>query len=450
MDRVELYKKCTADVDALLTFSKPIDPDVLRTMGLANAASVLFYALNSLVETSQFPHLAVNWVGFYLVNSPTDLFLGPFQGKVACMHIKVGKGVCGTAVLTGKTQVVKNVHHISNHITCDTASVSEIVVPIRSGGQLVGVLDIDSTVEGFFDSTDAECLEQFCSVLGSKLHYDRKVMPYGAADTPKTASTPAPGRQATVQTKAIGNCTVSTSKLSIMASSTFLQSLEKDLGISALPEIIFNNNVVDLSIGDVAVSISAESFLRHASQYFETPLFAAERDSVTITCPPSWTEKRKTHTVFDPKIDWAFRAHFLGKWRRGADTIVPTPTDKRINWDVLRRTDVEIALFDSMDLFEDDLHDNGVSKVSCKVRLMATAVFVLVRHFVRIDGQVALAFETRFFHELDGNGVVIQYATKKRQLPKLTEGVRQTAIEDSEEFVATMSVESEEHYFVGI
>ncbi|MEG0578617.1 MAG: GAF domain-containing protein, partial [Niameybacter sp.] len=87
----------------------------------------------------------INWVGFYLMREG-ELILGPFQGKVACMHIAVGRGVCGTAVSENKTQVVEDVHAFPGHIACDSASRSEIVIPIRRNQEVIGVLDIDSPV----------------------------------------------------------------------------------------------------------------------------------------------------------------------------------------------------------------------------------------------------------------------------------------------------------------
>lgn len=106
----------------------------------------------------------INWVGFYLIKN-NELILGPFQGKVACVHIPVGKGVCGTAVSENRTQLVKNVHEFPGHIACDSASNSEIVIPLRSSGKVVGVLDIDSPLIGRFDNIDASELEKIAMVI---------------------------------------------------------------------------------------------------------------------------------------------------------------------------------------------------------------------------------------------------------------------------------------------
>ncbi|MBR1622360.1 MAG: GAF domain-containing protein [Pseudobutyrivibrio sp.] len=106
----------------------------------------------------------INWVGFYLMDNGS-LLLGPFQGKVACIRIQIGKGVCGTAVAEDRTQLIPNVHEFPGHIACDSASNSEIVIPIHSKGKIVGVLDIDSPSLSRFTKEDATGLEEFVKVL---------------------------------------------------------------------------------------------------------------------------------------------------------------------------------------------------------------------------------------------------------------------------------------------
>jgi L-methionine (R)-S-oxide reductase len=101
----------------------------------------------------------LNWAGFYLMNNG-KLVVGPFQGKLACIHIEVGKGVCGTAVATNKLQKVDNVHEFAGHIACDAASNSEIVVPIHYEGKAVGVLDVDSPTLNRFTDEDASGLQE--------------------------------------------------------------------------------------------------------------------------------------------------------------------------------------------------------------------------------------------------------------------------------------------------
>ena len=120
---------------------------------LANASALLYWNLEDL-----------NWAGFYLMDNGS-LLLGPFQGKVACIRIPLGKGVCGTAAEKDETLVIENVHEFPGHIACDSASNSEIVVPIHKDGQVVGVLDIDSPSIGRFTEEDKLGLEKFVEVL---------------------------------------------------------------------------------------------------------------------------------------------------------------------------------------------------------------------------------------------------------------------------------------------
>lgn len=110
----------------------------------------------------------INWVGFYLMEDE-ELVLGPFQGLPACVRIPVGKGVCGTAVREGRTIIVPDVHEFPGHIACDAASRSEIVVPIRKDGRIIGVLDIDSPVPDRFDETDRIGLEKAVEALAGHL-----------------------------------------------------------------------------------------------------------------------------------------------------------------------------------------------------------------------------------------------------------------------------------------
>ncbi|MBR4889245.1 MAG: GAF domain-containing protein [Clostridia bacterium] len=120
---------------------------------MANAAALLWEHLPD-----------INWAGFYVMENG-GLMLGPFQGKTACIRIAVGKGVCGTAVAEDATQLVKDVHQFPGHIACDSASNSEIVVPLRKNGRVVGVLDIDSPLFARFDEDDQAGLEEFAAIL---------------------------------------------------------------------------------------------------------------------------------------------------------------------------------------------------------------------------------------------------------------------------------------------
>lgn len=124
-----------------------------RIANLANAAALLYHTLDGL-----------NWAGFYLLEGDT-LVLGPFQGKPACIEIPVGRGVCGTAAAEDRTQLVRDVHRFPGHIACDSASNSEIVVPVHAGGEVVGVLDLDSPHIGRFTAEDQTGLEGFVRIL---------------------------------------------------------------------------------------------------------------------------------------------------------------------------------------------------------------------------------------------------------------------------------------------
>lgn len=105
----------------------------------------------------------VNWAGFYFFDG-TELVVGPFQGKPACVRIPFGEGVCGTAAKTRKTQVVEDVNAFEGHIACDPDSRSEIVVPLVKGDKLVGVLDVDSPVPARFDDDDRDGMERLASI----------------------------------------------------------------------------------------------------------------------------------------------------------------------------------------------------------------------------------------------------------------------------------------------
>ena len=124
-----------------------------ETANLANASALLWEYLPD-----------INWAGFYKMTDG-KLVLGPFQGKTACIVIEIGRGVCGTAVLENKTQLVYNVHDFPGHIACDSASNSEIVVPLYKNGTVWGVLDIDSPYIGRFTEEDKTGLEAFAKII---------------------------------------------------------------------------------------------------------------------------------------------------------------------------------------------------------------------------------------------------------------------------------------------
>ncbi|MCX7883766.1 MAG: GAF domain-containing protein [Caloramator sp.] len=127
---------------------------------ICNTASLLY---NNLED--------INWAGFYIMKDG-ELVLGPFGGKIACVRIKVGRGVCGSAVRDKKTYVVPNVHEFEGHIACDSASNSEIVVPIIKDGILYGVLDIDSPIFNRFDETDKIYLEKAVEKMNKYIKWE--------------------------------------------------------------------------------------------------------------------------------------------------------------------------------------------------------------------------------------------------------------------------------------
>lgn len=131
---------------------------------LANASALLYQALTD-----------INWAGFYLMQGG-KLVLGPFQGKPACVEIQVGSGVCGTAVERDEIMLVENVHEFPGHIACDSASNSEIVIPIHRDAEIIGVLDIDSPVLARFDEEDRRGLSEFVRALECAIGRCRPVM----------------------------------------------------------------------------------------------------------------------------------------------------------------------------------------------------------------------------------------------------------------------------------
>ncbi|MGE7861828.1 GAF domain-containing protein [Bacillus mobilis] len=145
--RVQQYETVIKQLDALLTGEANV------VANLSNASALL----NQFFDR-------VNWVGFY-VTEGNQLVLGPFQGMPACVRIPFGRGVCGVAAETKTTQLVADVHQFPGHIACDSASNSEIVVPIVKEGTVIGVLDIDSPEKNRFDEVDQRYLEKFVETL---------------------------------------------------------------------------------------------------------------------------------------------------------------------------------------------------------------------------------------------------------------------------------------------
>ncbi|MFS0787519.1 GAF domain-containing protein [Shouchella sp. 1P09AA] len=140
--------------ELLLKQAKALLEDETSTLAnYANASALLGQFLGD-----------INWVGFYLLKE-NELVLGPFQGLPACTRISIGKGVCGTAVSKNQTMRVADVHAFPGHIACDAASNSEIVIPVRQNGNVIGVLDIDSPIKDRFSEEDQVYLEQFVATI---------------------------------------------------------------------------------------------------------------------------------------------------------------------------------------------------------------------------------------------------------------------------------------------
>ena len=147
MTKNELYESVLAMAESLL------EGQQYECTVLSNSSALLYQELPDL-----------NWAGYYVLKDG-KLILSSFQGKVACMEIPLGKGVCGNAASTGKTVLVEDVHQFEGHIACDSASNSEIVIPLFVEGELYGVLDIDSPLISRFDKTDKQYLERFAQII---------------------------------------------------------------------------------------------------------------------------------------------------------------------------------------------------------------------------------------------------------------------------------------------
>lgn len=143
MSKEAFYESLTQQALAL------VSDETNQIANMANISALLFMSLED-----------INWAGFYILESPQQMVLGPFQGKPACVRIEVGKGVCGTAVAEDTTQLVTDVHQFPGHIACDAASNSEVVVVVKKQGSAIAVLDIDSPTVGRFDEQDKQGLEK--------------------------------------------------------------------------------------------------------------------------------------------------------------------------------------------------------------------------------------------------------------------------------------------------
>lgn len=146
-----LYDRLATELSSLLAGERDL------TANAANFSALVYHALPDL-----------NWAGFYFAKDG-ELVLGPFQGKPACMRIRIGQGVCGAGAAKCETVIVANVHEFPGHIACDSASNSEIVVPLMKDSRLIGILDLDSPKSARFDQEDADGLEQLARILLSSV-----------------------------------------------------------------------------------------------------------------------------------------------------------------------------------------------------------------------------------------------------------------------------------------
>lgn len=154
----EIYKLLLHQIEALINPKEPL------ISNLANITAALKEAFDK-----------ISWVGFYLLKDG-ELYLGPFQGKVACTVIELGKGVCGISSLRRETIIVDDVEKFPGHIACDSGSRSEIVVPLMKDEMIFGVLDLDSYKLSSFNETDKKYLELLCDLLTKKLSFEKLVL----------------------------------------------------------------------------------------------------------------------------------------------------------------------------------------------------------------------------------------------------------------------------------
>ncbi|WP_312365929.1 GAF domain-containing protein [Ensifer sp.] len=151
-DKTEFYRELAQQLEGLLHG----EPNLIANA--ANASALMFQTMPDL-----------NWAGFYFLDTDAELVLGPFQGKPACVRIPVGRGVCGTAVKEGRSILVEDVHAFPGHIACDAASRSELVVPVRRNGRVIGVIDLDSPKPARFDLDDQAGIETLAAIFAAAI-----------------------------------------------------------------------------------------------------------------------------------------------------------------------------------------------------------------------------------------------------------------------------------------
>ncbi|WP_457580043.1 GAF domain-containing protein [Ensifer canadensis] len=151
-DKTEFYRELATQLEALLHG----EPNMIANA--ANTSALMFQTMPDL-----------NWAGFYFLDTDDELVLGPFQGKPACVRIPVGRGVCGTAVKEGRSILVEDVYAFPGHIACDAASRSELVVPVRRHGRVIGVIDLDSPRPARFDRDDQTGIEKLAAIFAAAI-----------------------------------------------------------------------------------------------------------------------------------------------------------------------------------------------------------------------------------------------------------------------------------------
>lgn len=427
--------------------SKRFTPQANLVIGLSNIAALCFYELNRFSNPgAPLEQLKVNWFGFYLLQAPGLLGLGPFQGRPACTEIRVGRGVCGTVAESGESLVVANVHDFPGHIACDSASESEVVIPILiENGSVVGVIDVDSTVANHFTEEDKAGLERVAAVLVQHLEFPmaralavnpalglpgysalaggEKALqePAQRAEEDTTAAAAAPptttvthipyfkieARLPDTTAKCVGGWQFKTTTLDRIMTQEEERKMEQALAISSFPEIAFRSNTFAIAPESERdnpwLLFDVEGLLRSAASYYHTDEYKnVVAPQLSIPVSEGWLTTE--YAKHDPNVDWAWRNNFFGVC---ADRVrlVPRPADTPgINWNLLKDNTLPILFFGSFDLVEDDLHDHGMMISSVKYRVMESAFFVLHRHFVRVDNFAIWMREVRIFHEFSQSG----------------------------------------------
>ncbi|KPI87131.1 hypothetical protein ABL78_3784 [Leptomonas seymouri] len=437
-----LVRQATHLIDGM---SKRFTPQANLVIGLGNVAALYFYELNRFCNPgAALENLKVNWFGFYLFQAPGLLALGPFQGHPACTEIRVGRGVCGAVAESGESLVVPNVHNFPGHIACDSASESEVVVPVLiENGSVVGVIDVDSTELGHFTEEDREGLERLAAVLVQHLEFpmaralsvnpalglpgysalaggEKALQQPNAAQEEQaegeTSSPAAPpvttvthipyftieARLPDVETKCVGGWQFTTTRLDRIMTQEEGDQMQQALHISSLPEISFRSNT--LAVGPESdrehpwLVFSVEGLLRSAASYYHTKEFRTTVEP-QLSIPVSEGWQTAEYAKHDPNVDWAWRNNFYGL-KEDRVRLVPRPAEMPgINWELLKDHTNPIRFYGNLSLVEDDLHDHGVLLSGVKFRVMDNAFFILFSHFIRIDNFAVWMREVRIYHE---------------------------------------------------